>query len=70
MKRKNLILDEDLIAMAKKLSKEKTITSTIHFTLQYYINDMESKKKLGFIRSLKGKDIWEGNLSELRKKRI
>ena len=63
MKRTNLVLDENLLGEALKLSGCPTYSAAVNEALEEYCR----LKKLQDIFRFKGSDIWEGNLSEMRK---
>ena len=62
MKRTNLVLDEDLLEEAVRLSGEKTYSRTVERALE----DFVKRVKAGRILELAGKGLWEGDLSEMR----
>ena len=62
MKRTNLVLDEDLLKEATRLSGEKTYSATV----QKALLDLTRKMKARQILELRGSGLWQGNLSVLR----
>lgn len=68
--RKNLILNDALIEEAKKASGQKTTTATIHYALQFFIDDSNKQKHIEELIKLRGSKIWEGDLYKLRKSRV
>lgn len=70
MQRTNLILDHQLVAKAKKFTDEKTKTGTIHYALDYLINEKSKQQQIENFRKLRGSKGWVGNLKQLRKSRV
>jgi Arc/MetJ family transcription regulator len=64
--RTNIVLDEDLIERAQRLTGIKTKREVVQEALRTLILLREQ----GEIRSLRGKLKWEGNLDEMRQTRI
>ncbi|MBI5042654.1 MAG: type II toxin-antitoxin system VapB family antitoxin [Nitrospirae bacterium] len=64
--RTNIVLDDKVIEEAKKLTSLKTKKEVIDFALKELIRQLRRKRLL----ALRHKDLWVGNLSELRKKRF
>lgn len=64
--RTNIVLDDEVIEEAKKLTSLKTKKEVIDFALRELINRLKRKKLLAVRR----KGLWQGNLSELRRKRV
>ncbi len=62
MKRTNLVLDEDLLEEAVRLSGERTYSRAVERALQ----DFVKRAKASRILDLAGKGLWEGDLSEMR----
>lgn len=62
MKRTNLVLDEELLEEAVRLSGERTYSRTVERALEDYVRRI----KAGRILELAGSGLWEGNLSEMR----
>ena len=65
MKRTNLVLDEQLLEEATRLSGERTYSATVNRALADYIR----RRRAGRILELAGSGLWEGNLSEMRRDR-
>ena len=64
--RTNIVLDEDLIERARRLTGLKTKRAVIHEALRTLIQLREQAE----VRDLRGKIHWEGNLDSLRQRRI
>lgn len=64
--RTNIVLDDKLIARAKKLTGIKTKREVVHEALRLLILLNEQAD----VRSLRGKALWDGNLSDQRQSRI
>lgn len=60
--RTNIVIDDDLMAEALKLSNIKTKKGVIDKALKLLVQ----VKRQEAIRELRGKLHWEGNLSEMR----
>jgi len=60
--RTNIVVDDNLMAEALKLSKIKTKKEVVDKALKLLVQ----VKRQEAIRKLKGKLNWEGNLSEMR----
>ena len=60
--RTNIVIDDNLMAEALKLSNIKTKKGVVETALKLLIQ----VKKQEEIRKLRGKLNWEGNLSEMR----
>ena len=65
MKRTNLVLDEELLEEALRVSGERTYSRTVGRALA----DFVSRAKAGRILELAGSGLWEGELSEMRRDR-
>jgi Arc/MetJ family transcription regulator len=65
MKRTNIVLDEQLLEEAVRVSGERTYARTIERALQ----EMVRRAKAHGIDQLAGSGLWEGNLSEMRSDR-
>lgn len=63
--RTNIVLDDDLIRKAQKLTGIKTKKAVINEALAALIRLREQSQ----VRTLRGKLTWEGNLDELRQGR-
>lgn len=64
--RTNIVLDEDLVERAQKLTGIKTKREVVQEALRTLILLREQAE----IRSLRGKLKWEGNLDDQRQARI
>jgi hypothetical protein len=62
MKRTNVVLNEQLLEEATRLSGERTYSRTIERALE----DFVKRVKAGRILELAGSGLWEGDLSEMR----
>jgi Arc/MetJ family transcription regulator len=62
MKRTNVVLDEDLLDEAVRVSGERTYARTIERALQ----EMVRRAKARGIEQLAGSGLWVGSLSEMR----
>lgn len=62
MKRTNVVLDEDLLEEAVKVSGERTYARTIERALE----EMVQRAKVRGIEQLAGSGLWVGDLSEMR----
>jgi Arc/MetJ family transcription regulator len=60
--RTNVVIDDDLMNKAKRLSGLKTNKETIEEALKLFIAQKEQSE----IRKLRGKLKWEGNLEGMR----
>lgn len=65
MKRTNIVLDEKLVAKARKLTGIKTQRELIDHALREIVRREEMKRLL----DLEGAIEWEGDLSEMRRER-
>jgi Arc/MetJ family transcription regulator len=63
MKRTNLVLREDLLEEATRLSGEKTYSRTVDRALEDFVRRMRARQ----ILQLTGSGLWEGNLREVRR---
>ncbi len=64
--RTNIVLDDDLIRRARQLTGIKTKREIVQEALRTLIQLREQAE----IRQLRGKLHWEGDLNELRTKRL
>ncbi len=64
--RTNIVLDDDLIQRARKLTGIKTKREVVQEALRVLIQLREQAD----VRKLRGKLHWEGNLDEQRKTRL
>lgn len=62
MKRTNLVLDEDLLEEATRLSGQKTWSATVQLALREYVRRAKARR----ILELRGSGLWEGDLGEMR----
>jgi Arc/MetJ family transcription regulator len=63
MKRTNLVLDEQLLADAVRLSGERTYSRAVTRALEEYVR----RVRAGRILELAGSGLWEGDLAEMRR---
>jgi Arc/MetJ family transcription regulator len=63
MKRTNLVLREDLLAEATRLSGEKTYSRAVERALEDFVRRARARQ----ILELRGSGLWEGSLSEMRR---
>ena len=63
MKRTNLVLDEDRLEEARRVSGAKTYSETVNQALE----EMVRRHKMRGIVQFLGKGLWEGDLSEMRR---
>lgn len=62
MKRTNLVLREDLLEEAVRLSGERTYSRTVERALEDFVRRAKARQILG----LAGSGAWEGSLAEMR----
>lgn len=62
MKRTNLMLDEQLLEEAVRLSGERTYSRAVERALEDFIRRIKARQ----ILNLAGSGLWEGDLSEMR----
>lgn len=62
MKRTNLVLDEQLLLEALRLSGERAYSGVVMKALADYVRRI----KAGRILELAGRGLWQGDLSEMR----
>jgi Arc/MetJ family transcription regulator len=62
MKRTNLVLDEDLLEEAVRVSGERTYSRAVERALEEFVR----RAKAGQILELAGSGLWEGDLAEMR----
>ena len=62
MKRTNVVLDEELLEEAVRVSGERTYARTIERALQ----EMVRRAKVRGIEQLAGAGMWSGHLSDMR----
>ena len=62
MKRTNLVLNEDLLEEAVRVSGERTYSRAVERALEEFVR----RAKAGQILELAGSGLWEGDLAEMR----
>jgi Arc/MetJ family transcription regulator len=62
MKRTNLVLDEQLLEEATRLSGERTYSRTVERALRDFVQRARARR----ILDLAGSGAWDGNLSAVR----
>jgi Arc/MetJ family transcription regulator len=65
MKRTNLVLDEQLLDEAVRLSGERTYSKAVQRALQDFVRRIKARK----ILALAGSGFWEGDLPGMREDR-
>ncbi len=65
MKRTNLVLDENLLEEAVRLSGERTYSRAVERALEDFVR----RVRAGRILELSGSGLWEGDLEEMRRDR-
>ncbi len=63
MKRTNLVINEDLLEEARRLSEERTYSRTVERALEEFVNRVKARK----IFDLAGSGAWEGSLPAMRR---
>jgi hypothetical protein len=63
MKRTNVVIREDLLEEATRLSGERTYSKTIERALEDFVRRIKARR----ILELTGSGLWEGNLSAMRR---
>jgi Arc/MetJ family transcription regulator len=63
MKRTNLVLDEQLLEEATRLSGEKTYSRAVARALEEFVRRAKARR----ILDLRGSGAWHGDLSEMRR---
>ena len=63
MKRTNLVLDEELLEEAVRVSGERTYSGAVQRALKDFVRRAKARR----ILELAGSGQWEGNLSEMRR---
>jgi hypothetical protein len=66
MKRTNLVISEDLLEEATRLSGERTYSRTVERALEDFVRRI----KAGRILELAGSGLWEGDLQEMRSDKV
>jgi Arc/MetJ family transcription regulator len=64
-KRTNLVLDEEVLEEATRLSGEKTYSAAVMRALEDFVRRAKARQ----ILELRGSGLWEGDLSEMRRDR-
>ena len=62
MKRTNLVLNEDLLEEATRLSGERTYSRTVERALEEFVRRAKARR----ILELAGSGLWEGDLAVVR----
>lgn len=65
MKRTNLVLNEDLLEEAVRLSGARTYSRTVELALEDFVRRAKARQ----ILDLHGSGLWEGDLAVLREDR-
>jgi Arc/MetJ family transcription regulator len=65
MKRTNLVLDEQILEEATRLSGEKTYSAAVQRALAEFVRRARARQ----ILDLRGSGLWEGELSAMRRDR-
>jgi Arc/MetJ family transcription regulator len=63
MKRTNLVLDEQLLEEATRLSGDRTYSRTVGRALEDYVRRIKARQ----ILELAGSGLWEGDLGKMRR---
>ncbi len=63
MKRTNLVLDENLLTEATRLSGEKTYSAAVMRALGDFVRRAKARR----ILELRGSGLWEGDLAAMRR---
>lgn len=64
--RTNVILDDEIVEEAKRLTAFKTKREVIDFALRELVKQLRRKRLL----AVRHKGMWQGDLSEWRKSRV
>jgi Arc/MetJ family transcription regulator len=62
MKRTNLVLDEELLEEATRMSGEKTYSAAVQRALREFVRRAKARQ----ILELRGSGLWEGDIAEMR----
>lgn len=62
MKRTNLVLDEEILEEATRLSGQKTYSGAVMQALEDFIRRAKARQ----ILELRGSGLWEGKLGDMR----
>ena len=65
MKRTNLVLDEQLLEQATRLSGERTYSRTVERALREFVRRAQARR----ILELAGSGLWDGELATVREDR-
>jgi Arc/MetJ family transcription regulator len=65
MKRTNLVLDEELLEEATRMSGEKTYSAAVTRALEEFVRRVRARR----ILELRGTGRWEGDLGAMRRDR-
>jgi len=65
MKRTNLVLDEELLEEATRVSGEKTYSAAVQKALSEFVRRAKARQ----IMELRGSGLWEGDIATMRKDR-
>ena len=65
MKRTNLVLDEELLEEATRISGERTYSRTVERALRDFVQRAKARR----ILDLAGSGLWEGDLAVVREDR-
>ena len=65
MKRTNLVLNEDLLEEATRLSGERTYSRTVERALEEFVRRVKARRILDFA----GSGLWDGDLAVVREDR-
>jgi hypothetical protein len=65
MKRTNLVLREELLEEATRLSGEKTYSRAVERALEEFVRRIKARQ----ILTLRGSGLWEGDLGVMRRDR-
>jgi Arc/MetJ family transcription regulator len=63
MKRTNLVLDEETLEEATRLSGEKTYSAAVMRALEDFVRRAKARR----ILELRGSGLWEGDLGAMRR---
>jgi len=63
MKRTNLVLDEQLLEEAVRLSGERTYSAAVMKALAEYVRRIKARRILEYA----GSGVWEGDVAEMRR---
>jgi len=63
MKRTNLVLSEELLEEATRLSGEKTYSRAVERALEEFVRRAKARR----ILDLRGSGLWQGDLAQMRR---